>query len=139
MVLLTIIPNPANGLNCKPFTNSPLVGKVKFPNKEISFSIPTFVALDLSITNFLQIVFFIVGKKKNFEIPGQHFKHDNVCTSQNSYLPQALKSMHDSNLVIPTTPTLLLTKTMMNRCAMQTYGTKECNTIKTKRKPIGHF
>ena len=48
-------------------------------------------------------------------MPGQHFKHDNICTSQNSYLPQALINIHDSNLVIPITADhlyLLLTKTM---------------------------
>lgn len=48
-----------------PPLNAPSTGNVKFPYREMSFSVPTFLALDRSIVNFLQDAFFIVCKKKN--------------------------------------------------------------------------
>ena len=61
-----VCPMPAKDLNTIPPVKSPSTGNVKFPYKEMSFKVPTFLALERSMINFLQDAFFIVCKNKVF-------------------------------------------------------------------------
>ena len=55
-------------LDTIPPVKSPSTGNVKFPCKEMSFKVSTFLALERSMINFLQDSFFIVYKNKVFII-----------------------------------------------------------------------
>lgn len=62
--LLELFPIPPSGLICRPLANWPSVGKIKLPNRDISFSVPTFFALDLSMRSFMRVAFFIDCKNQ---------------------------------------------------------------------------